>query len=63
MSQLVIKDLTAQVKRADDTEEPIEILKGVNLTLNSGETHAIMGPNGSGNQLFLMLLLDIRNTR
>ena len=48
MSQLVIKDLTAQVKRADDTEEPIEILKGVNLTLNSGETHAIMGPNGSG---------------
>lgn len=48
MSQLVIKDLAAQVKRADDTEEPIEILKGVNLTLNSGETHAIMGPNGSG---------------
>ena len=48
MPQLVITDLTAQVKRADDTEEPIEILKGVNLTLNSGETHAIMGPNGSG---------------
>lgn len=48
MSVLDIKDLTAQVKRADDTEEPTQILTGVNLTLRSGETHAIMGPNGSG---------------
>ena len=25
-----------------------EILKGVNLTINKGEKHALMGPNGNG---------------
>ena len=25
-----------------------EILKGLNLTINKGEIHAIMGPNGNG---------------
>src|SRR5699024_5746862 len=37
----VIKDLHVSV-------DGNEILKGINLTINGGEFHAIMGPNGTG---------------
>ena len=41
MSTLVIKDLHVAI-------DGKEILKGVNLTINTNEVHAIMGPNGTG---------------
>ena len=43
---LEIKDLCVSA-------EDKEILKGINLKINKGEIHVIMGPNGSGKALLL----------
>lgn len=39
---------TLEIKNLHVAIEDKEILKGVNLILNTGEIHAIMGPNGTG---------------
>ncbi len=54
MSSLVIKDLHVSV-------EGKEILKGLNLTINQGEVHAIMGPNGTGKSTLAYTLMGHPN--
>lgn len=50
MATLLIKNLHAEV-------EGKEILKGVNLEIKGGETHAIMGPNGTGKSTLASVIM------
>lgn len=49
MSLLEIKDLKVRV-------DGREILKGINLEINTGEVHSVMGPNGSGKSTLAQVL-------
>lgn len=50
MKSLIVKDLHVSV-------EGKEILKGLNLTVNENEIHALMGPNGNGKSTLLAAIM------
>src|SRR5512147_1027777 len=54
MSQLEIKNLHVSIEQK-------EILKGLSLTVNQGEIHAIMGPNGTGKSTLAYTLMGHPN--
>ncbi len=55
---MILKDSKTllEVRGLRATVNGIEILKGLNFTVKSGEVHAIMGPNGSGKSTFAKVL-------
>jgi Fe-S cluster assembly ATP-binding protein len=54
MALLEIKDLHCKIGDK-------EILKGLNLTINKGEIHAIMGPNGNGKSTLASVIAGNEN--
>ncbi len=62
MSLLELRGLCSNV-HPEDSEEGIAILKGVDLEVNLGEIHVLMGANGSGKSSLAHLLMGHPNHR
>ena len=48
---------TLEIKNLHVSVEEKEILRGVDLTVNRGEAHALMGPNGNGKSTLLAAIM------
>lgn len=60
MAELEIKDLHVEVVD-EETKTSKKILKGVNLSMKTGEIHAIMGPNGTGKSTLSQTIMGQKN--
>jgi len=50
-------EATLEIKDLHVSVEGNEILKGINLTIKSGEFHAVMGPNGTGKSTLAQVIM------
>ena len=46
--EIIMSEKLLEIKNLNVNAEEKQILKGINLSINKGEIHVIMGPNGSG---------------
>ena len=53
----MIKVKTLEIRNLHVSVEEKEILKGVDLTVNENEVHALMGPNGNGKSTLLAAIM------
>lgn len=55
--QIALQKHVLEIRNLHASVDGKEILKGLNLTVRSGEVHALMGPNGSGKSTLAYVLM------